>query len=182
MKKKRRLGDFDWVEICKELLQNSAYYLDYGTFPVCFWDYVTALRGCDLVCYNDIDSIQLRQAVGIRGICKKYITALLRGKRIGRDHFVCWFEEITQKEIKGLKEIITSLTKLSLLVFEYFEHYFFHARAGFLALGKVLKDERYRKLGKALICLETQTNKDALLNYLKTLVEMMEEELKGGGK
>ena len=177
----KRLGEFSWVEVCKESLLNEAYSMDYGTFPVYFWNYVTALRGCDLVDYIDRDSIYLKQAIAVRNICKKYITALLRGKKIGRRHFDCW-EEITETEIKRLKEIIMDLTKISFLVFEYFGHYFFHVRVGFLALSKVFKDERYKKLGEIFFQEEDLTYKDMLIKYLETLAQMLEEELKGGEK
>ncbi len=174
----RRLGDFSWVEVCKELLSNQAYYMDYGTFPVYFWDYVTALRGCDLFYFHNNDTIFLKNAVEISKICKKYITMLLRGKGIGSEAFNCWFKKITKKIIRKLKYETRKLEQMPSTSFKYLAHYLTHCRLGFYALYEAIHSEEYIRL---LECFNTSP-KESLLNYLRTLAKIMEEELKGGEK
>ena len=59
---------------------------------------------------------------------------------------------------------------------------FFTYEKVFFALSKILKDERYKKLGEIFFQEEDLTHKDMLIKYLETLAQMLEEELKGGEK
>jgi len=174
----RRLGDFSWVEVCKELLSNQAYYMDYGTFPVYFWEYVTALRGGDLCLSFSTDSKFFKDAVKINNICKRYMTLLLRGKGTGRKRFETWFKKITPKKIKKLKCKIAKLISMSPTSFDYLSHYLSHCYLAFIALYKATNDKRYLQLSKCFKASE----KRSVINYLETLAQMLEEELKGGEK
>jgi len=174
----KKLGEFNWVRVCKELLLDGAYSKDYGQNPILFWDYITALRGCDLFYYHDNDTSFSRNAVEISWICKKYMTMLLRGKGIGRESFNRWFKKITKKIIRRLKYETRKLEQIPSASFKYLSHYLIHCRLGLYALYKVTDDEKYFKL---YTCFNISP-KETLLNYLRTLAKMLEEELKGGEK
>ena len=175
----KKLGDFNWIEIYEKLRFMLRW--DYcGTNPPpLLWYYVAGLRACDLIYYHDNDSIFLKDAVEISRICEKYITMLLRGKRTSREPFYCWFKKITKKIIRRLKFEIKKLERMSFTSFIYVSHYLTHCQFAFSALYEATKDEKYSKLCG---CFNSINPKESLLCYLRTLTEMMEKEIKGGGK
>ena len=159
MKKSRKLGDFDWVEIVKKNLKR----------PDRLAKYVSALRGIDFVSYQEDFWLWGNFA----GYLKDVTTSLIRGTKYpngftwtGADY--C---------LPHLQEILFYFKNTSPVYFSHLNHFIYHISEALEVLAITLKDERYKKLAYTL----TRSYKDikkSVIEYLELLIKFVEEEVK----
>ena len=162
MKKRKKLGDFDWVEIVKKNLKH----------PDRLAKYVSALRGTDFVSYQ----ADFWLWGNFLPYLKDITTSLIRGIKYpsgftwtGADY--C---------LPHLQEILWFFKNVSSTYFSHLSHFVYHISEALEVLAITLKDNRYKQLAYAL----TRSYKDikkSVIEYLTLLIKFVEEERRNDG-
>ena len=157
-KKKRKLGEFNWVEIVEKNLGNP------GELAL----YVTALRGPDYTSY--VDDSQERE---FSQMLKEVTTSLVRGTKYSSG--INWGNSSIGHRLTYLQRVLRRFKGCPFVFFTNHFHFLSHIIEALYVLAHTLKDNRYGELADTLD--EVDTPKKGVIAYLELLIKFAEEEV-----